>query len=108
MNKRFKVTFTFENEYPLIYVVLEDIRNKIFSKEELMKVIYVCSSCNTSMTVHQLLEYYNVTQEAQDEEDPLNFQVLEIEGGHIVEGLELRSIAYAQPLKPRKVNIGIE
>jgi hypothetical protein len=108
MTQRFKVTFTFEHESPLVDVALQDIRHKIFSEEESMEVIYVCSAHNASMTVHQLLECYNVAQEAQDEEDPRNVQVPETEGERIVEGPELESTTYAQPLKTQKVNIGTE
>jgi len=32
------------------------------------------------MSVHELLEFYNVSKEEKDEEHPRNVQVLEIEG----------------------------
>jgi hypothetical protein len=45
-----------------------------------MEVIHVCGTHNTSMTVHELLECYNVKQQDQDDEDPYKIQVPEIEG----------------------------
>ena len=38
------------------------------------------------MTVHELLECYNVTKEDQEEEDPRNVQVLETEGERAIKG----------------------
>jgi hypothetical protein len=46
----------------------------------------MCSAHRASMTIHELLECYNVSKEEQDEEDPRNIQVPETEGEHIVEG----------------------
>jgi hypothetical protein len=57
----FQVKFTFQNESPLISTTLQEIKHKIFTKEEIMEVIYVCNTHNASMTVHKLLECYNVT-----------------------------------------------
>jgi hypothetical protein len=84
---------------------LQAIRTKIFLEEGTMEVVPMCSA-QASMIVHELLECYNVAKEEQDEEDPRNIQVPETEGEHAVEGPELESIVYAQPLKTRKVNIG--
>jgi predicted acetyltransferase len=80
ITQRFQVTFTFQNESPLISTTLQVIKQKIFTEEESMEVISVCNTHNASMMVHKLLECYNVTQEDQDDEDPYNIQVLEIEG----------------------------
>jgi hypothetical protein len=72
-----------------------------------MEVVPMCSAHIASMIVHELLECYNVAKEEQDDEDPRNIQVLETEGERVVEGPELESFLYAQPLKTEKVNIGI-
>jgi hypothetical protein len=66
--------------------MLQDIRHNIFSEEDSMEVIYVCSAHNIAMTFHQLLECYNVAQEVQEEEDPKNVQILETKGECVVEG----------------------
>jgi hypothetical protein len=81
------------------------LETRFFQKKG-MDVVPVCSVHRTSMTVHELLECYNVAQEDQDEEDPINIQIPETEGKHTVEGPELESVVYAQPLRTRKVNIG--
>jgi hypothetical protein len=59
------------------------------------------------MTIHKLLECYNVTKEEHEEEDPGNVQIPETEGARAVEWLELAYAAYTQPIKIKKVNIGI-
>jgi hypothetical protein len=106
LTQRFKVTFTFEDESPLVDATLQAIRTRVFSEEGSMDVVPVCSVHRTSMTVHELLECYNVAQEDQDEEDPRNIQIPETEGKRAVEGPELESVVYAQPLRMCKVNIG--
>jgi len=73
-----------------------------------MEVVPMCSAHKDSMTIHELLECYNVAKEEQDEVDPRNIQVLKIEGECAVEGPNLEFVAYAQPLKIREVNIGIK
>jgi hypothetical protein len=93
--KRLKVTFPFEHEYPLVYATLHFIRNKIFSEEGSMEVVPVCSVHRDSMTIHKLLECYNVEKEEQDDEDPRNVKVPETEGEHIIEGPELEYFVYA-------------
>jgi hypothetical protein len=42
-----------------------------------MEVVLVCSVHKANMTIHDLLEYYNVAKEEHDEEDPRNVQVPE-------------------------------
>ena len=67
----------------------------------------MCSAHRYSMTVHELLECYNVAKEEQDEEDPRNIKVPETKGEHVVEGPELESVAYAQPLNTLNLNVGV-
>jgi hypothetical protein len=71
-----------------------------------MEVVPICNAHRASMTIHELLECYNVTKEENDEEDPMNVQVTETEGEHMVEVPKLKSIAYAQPIKTHEINIG--
>jgi hypothetical protein len=70
-------------------------------------MVPVCSAHRANMIVHELLECYNVSKEEYDEEDPRNVQVSETEGEWVVEGPELESVAYTQPIKTWKVNIGM-
>eukprot|EP00253_Pinus_taeda_P035509 PITA_35509 len=53
------------------------------------------------------LECYNVTTEEEDE-DPRNINILEIEGHHEVEGPQIGNPDITTPLKTRQVNIGTE
>jgi hypothetical protein len=47
----------------------------IFSEEETMEVIPVCSEHNAKMTIRELLEFYNIAKEEYDEEDARNVQI---------------------------------
>jgi hypothetical protein len=48
------------------------------------------------MTVHELVECYNFTEEYQEEEDPRNVKVPNTEGEHTIVGLELKFDAHVQ------------
>ena len=65
--QRFKVTFTFEHEFPTIDAVLHAIRSNIFLEEGTMEVVLVCSAHRANINVHELLECYNVAKEEEDE-----------------------------------------
>jgi hypothetical protein len=71
-----------------------------------MEVIPIRSANKDAMNVHELLECYNVAKEEHDEEDPRNVEVPDTEGEHVVEGTNIESIMYTQPINMRKVNIG--
>jgi hypothetical protein len=60
LTQRFKVTFTFEYESPLVDVALQSIRTMVFSEEGSMDVVPMCSVNRTSMKFHKLMEFYNV------------------------------------------------
>jgi hypothetical protein len=75
-------------------------------EEDSINVVPVYNAHITSMTVHELSECYNVAQEYQDEEDPINIQISENEENHVVEDPKLESVMYAQPLSMCKVNMG--
>jgi hypothetical protein len=78
--QRFKVTFTFENETPLMDETLHAIQTNIFLEEGTMEVVPVCSVHRALMIVHELLECYNVVKEEQEEKYLRNVQVPETEG----------------------------
>jgi hypothetical protein len=69
-------------------------------------VVPICDVHRDSLIFHELLECYNVYKEEHDEEDIRNVQVPKTEGEKIVQGPNIESIAYTQPIKTRKVNIG--
>jgi hypothetical protein len=60
--------------------VIQTIRTNIFSKEGHMEVVPVYNAHKALMTIHELLECYNMDKEEQDEEDPRNVQVPETKG----------------------------
>jgi hypothetical protein len=55
LTQRFKVTFTFVHESPLIDVALYAIRTKIFSGEGSMEVVPIYDAHRDAMIVHDLL-----------------------------------------------------
>jgi hypothetical protein len=85
---------------------LQAIRNNIFLVEGPVDVVPVCSTHRASVKVHQILECYNFSKEDQDEEDLRNIEIPETKGERVVEGPDIGSIAYSQPLRMHKVNIG--
>jgi hypothetical protein len=70
--QRFKITFTFEHEYPSIDAMLQSIRTKIFLEEGSTEMVPLCNAHRANMIVHELLECYNVAKKEHDEEDPRN------------------------------------
>ena len=71
-----------------------------------MEVVPVYDAHRFIMIFHGLLECYKVAKQEHDEEDPKDVQVRETEGEHTVEGMELESVVYTQPIKKQKVSIG--
>jgi hypothetical protein len=55
------------------------------------------STPRVTATVEEVLHYYNVVEEDQEDEDPRNLQIPETEGEHAVEGPQLESMVYAKP-----------
>jgi hypothetical protein len=92
--QRFKVTFSFKHEYIVVDSALQVIQTKIFEEEGPMEVVPMCSAHKASMTVHKLLECYNIAKEEKDEGDTRNVKVPETEGEHIVEGFVLEYVVY--------------
>jgi hypothetical protein len=45
-----------------------------------MEVVPICNAHRAAMTVHDLLECYNIVEEEHNEKDPRNVQVSETEG----------------------------
>jgi hypothetical protein len=72
-----------------------------------MELVPLCSAHKATMTIHELLECYDVAKEEYDEEDPRNVQIPETEGELVVEGPEIESATYRQPIKTWKLNIGM-
>jgi hypothetical protein len=62
----------------------------------------MCSAHKASMTIHELLECYNVAKEEQDEEDLRNIQLTETKGEHTVEGSKLEFVCICTTTKDTK------
>jgi hypothetical protein len=78
--------------------MLQEIEIKILSEEGPMDMVPMCSAHKANMVVHELLECYNVSKEEYDEEYPRNVKVSKTKGEWEVEGLDLESVAYTQPI----------
>jgi len=71
----------------LIEIVLQVIKNNIFSSEDSIEIVPICSVHRYSATVEEVFHYYNVYKEEKEEDkDPRNVKMQEIEGEHTVEG----------------------
>jgi hypothetical protein len=57
-------------------------------------------------TLKELLPCYNVQEEALDEDDPQNIQIVEVEGEREVEGPPLELQVFVVLIKVNKFNIG--
>jgi len=68
----FKVAFNFEDYAPLIDTTMQIIKNKIFTLEDLMELVPLCSVPIYFVTVQEVLECYNVVGEDQEDENPRN------------------------------------
>jgi hypothetical protein len=75
LTRNFKVTFNFESNNPLAESTLKVLRNNIFSSKDMLGSLPLHSVARVTMTIEEVLHYYNVAEESQDEEDPINFQI---------------------------------
>jgi hypothetical protein len=57
------------------------------------------------MTIYELLKCYNVAKEEYDEEDTRNVQMPKTKGEQAIEGLDIESITYTQPINTWKVKL---
>ena len=72
LNWKFKVTFKFEDDSPSIETTLHITKNKIFTSEDSMRLVPLCSAPRYSSTIQKFLECYNVAGEDQEDENPRN------------------------------------
>jgi hypothetical protein len=90
LQHNFIVTFSFEHENPNIDSTLKQIRGVIFIQEPEVELITEYQQQN-KQTVKELLSCYHVQEEAPDEDDLHNIQIIEVEGERGVEGPPLES-----------------
>ena len=94
-------TFDFVNDHPSTNVALHIIKTKLF--EDIHVAITNFNQHNA--TIQHWIECYNMMREP-DDDDPLDVNILEYEGTHVVEGFGIFSDQFLNPLKVKKVNIG--
>ena len=101
----FELTFAFEFEYPSIDQALEVIKSKIFEDGTLS----VSAQSDWAIQLEHALECYNFAEESGDEdENPRSINIPESEGTHKVDGPKLEIPTVTEPIKIKKINIGIE
>jgi hypothetical protein len=105
LQQNFIVTFSFENENPIIHSELKQIRGVIFIKEPEVELMTEEKQQN-KQTVKELLSCYHVQEEEADEDDPCNIHITKVEGEREVEGPPLESEVFYVSIKVKKVNIG--
>jgi hypothetical protein len=90
LQQNFVATFSFEHENPNIDSMLKLIWGVIFIDEPEAEIITKYQQQN-KQTIKDLLSCYHVEEEApdEDEDDPYNIQITEIEGEREVEGPSL-------------------
>ena len=98
---RFRHTFEFADDHPLIHVALQVMKTKIFKKIHVTTIKF--HQCNA--TIHHWMKCYNVTREPNDDE-PVDINIPYSKGMHVVEGLGISSDQFLSALKINKVNIG--
>jgi hypothetical protein len=85
---------------------LKQIIGSTFIQEPYVELITKYQQQNRHI-VKELLSCYHVQEEAPNEYDPCNIQIIETEGEREVEGPSPKSEEFAAPIKVNKVNIGI-
>jgi hypothetical protein len=67
LTRKFKVTFNFEDDALSIDIALYFIKNNIFSSEDSLELVPLCSVHRSSVTVEEVLECYNIVEEDQED-----------------------------------------
>ena len=96
----FTDTFEFAREHPTIDVALQIMKENIF--EEITVTTTNYHQCSTP--VHHWMECYNIIGEPDDDE-PLEINVPELEGMHVMEGAGITNTQFLISLKIKKANI---
>ena len=93
----------FESKYPKIDDALGVIKTKIFEDGPLP----LGNQPGWEVQLESALECYNLA-EAEEEEEPHNKNIPELEGSHEVQGPKLEIPEIIEKVKTKKINIGIE
>ena len=101
---KFSHTFKFLNDNPIIHSALHEIHAKVL---EIVLVELPMESQKIPIT-HLMSECCNVTGGLDDDDDLWNINIPEMEGSWDVLAPDVPMDPMNQPLKIRKVNIGME
>jgi hypothetical protein len=104
MLQNFVTTFLFESEFPSIDQALQIVRPKVFKEASSLPLEQ--EEDEWTAPFKKLQGCYNINADADD--DPRKVNITETEGHGDVEGTEVELSFIGQPIKIKKVNIGIE
>ena len=97
------------DEQPTVDIALKTIKEKIFTEISL-EIVYsqpcVAHSHQCYETVQHWMTCYNLSGDPDD--DPTNINIPESKGSREVEGSNISSEQFTNPLKIKKVDIGLE
>jgi hypothetical protein len=102
--RNFVATFLFESQHPTVDQELQVIRQRIF--EEVPILLVEKEEDEWIVPLHKLQGCYNINVDEDD--DPRNVNITEIEGQRDIEGPTVELPFIGQPIKIKKVNIGTE
>jgi hypothetical protein len=103
MIQNFVTTFLFESEYPLVYQALHIVRQKVFKEASSLPMEQ--EEDEWIMPLQKLQICYNIN--ADDDDDPRKVNITKTKGQRDVGGPGVEIPFIGQPIKIKKVNIGI-
>jgi hypothetical protein len=106
MQQNFVITFSFEDENPMVDTPLKVARDRIFEEPE-FEIVRAYQNQNRH-TNRNLLHYYHIAKEDPIEENQHDIQITKVKREREVEGPQLESEEFSTPLNRKKVNIGME
>jgi hypothetical protein len=104
MTQNFVATFFFESQHPMVDQALQVVRQKLF--EEAPNLTLEQDEDEWNAPLQKMQGCYNIN--ADEDDDPMNVNIIEIEGQRDVEGPGVKLYFIGQPIKIKKVNIGTE
>jgi hypothetical protein len=104
MTQNFVTTFLFESQFPSIDQALPIVRKKLF--EEASSLSLEQEEDEWTAPLQKLQGCYNINTDEDD--DPRKVKITETEGQRDVEGPRVEFPFIGQPIKIKKVNIGME
>jgi hypothetical protein len=104
MTQNFVTTFLFESQYPTVYQELQVVGQKVFVEAPSLPLEQ--EEDELTAPLQKLQGCYNIN--AFEDDDPRNVNITKTEGHRDIEGPRVELHFIGQPIKIKKVNIGIE